>query len=50
MADGLSAAHEKGVIHRDLKMFLLNATGGQSHPYTVIVNWPELLRAGSDDR
>lgn len=30
--------------------FLLNASAGLYFPYTVIVNWPELLRARSADR
>ena len=33
----------------DGQTFLLNAGGGQYLPYTVIVNWPELFRANSDD-
>ena len=37
-------------VTADGETFLLNAGGGQAFPYTVIVNWPELLRASSADR
>ena len=37
-------------VTADGQTFLLNASAGLYFPYTVIVNWPELLRASSADR
>ena len=36
-------------VTADGETFLLNVNSGRFDPFTVIVNWPELLRADSND-